>query len=229
MFRFRRRLMSLTNGVSIFPTEPEVALNFTGASVGNASQDGIVKGLDGTVYPGALLTYESESGIPNTLPEVIIIPAKNPVTNANITTIISDAFSRYDTVDKVYSQLKTGTKIIYRGSKLTLETKAMNNSAVASRNMRLYTQGTDEVTIGTLNRCQFIFDSVLTKLTINIDASMSDLVFYHSKSDPITLTVKKPKNAQTVTIYTDCDAVKNYAWATQNYTVTWKTLSEWED
>lgn len=53
------------------------------------------------------------------------------------------------------------------------------------------------------------------------------IVFKHSQNQSITLSINKNKSAIACTIYTDCDAVKNYDWASKNYTVTFKSLSEY--
>ena len=53
------------------------------------------------------------------------------------------------------------------------------------------------------------------------------LVFEHSANAQFYLHITKAKSALTVDIYTDNNDIRNYDWATQNYTVTFHTLSEY--
>lgn len=55
-----------------------------------------------------------------------------------------------------------------------------------------------------------------------------NIVFKHSQNASITLSINSNKSATNCNIYTDCDAVKNYDWASKNYTVTFHPLSEYE-
>lgn len=55
----------------------------------------------------------------------------------------------------------------------------------------------------------------------------TNLVFRHSNSDAITLSLSKPKSATAVNIYTDNDVIRNYDWASMNYTATFYPLSEY--
>ena len=57
--------------------------------------------------------------------------------------------------------------------------------------------------------------------------SGAKLVFMHSANASITLNITKPKSAYSIDIYTDNTAVRNYDWATQNYTVTFHPLSDY--
>lgn len=61
------------------------------------------------------------------------------------------------------------------------------------------------------------------------DRPLQNLVFKHTNSDTIILDILAPKNATEITIYTDNDIVKNYDWASKNYTVTFKPLSEYTE
>lgn len=56
---------------------------------------------------------------------------------------------------------------------------------------------------------------------------ITNIVFKHSVSDAITINVDSPKSAIKITIYTDNDTIKNYDWAGKNFTVTFKSLSEY--
>lgn len=55
----------------------------------------------------------------------------------------------------------------------------------------------------------------------------TNLVFRHSNSDAITLSLSKPKSATAVNIYTDNDVIRNYDWASMNYTATFYPLSDY--
>lgn len=59
------------------------------------------------------------------------------------------------------------------------------------------------------------------------NVSPCDMVFRHTNSDPLTLNIEAMKSAYETTIYTDNDYVKSYDWASKNYTVTFKSLSEY--
>ena len=78
-----------------------------------------------------------------------------------------------------------------------------------------------------------IFEQSVTEVTGNILYSpagqnkTTSLVFKHSVSDSITIDVTAPKSATNITIYTDNTIVKNYDWAGKNFTVTFKSLSEY--
>ena len=78
-----------------------------------------------------------------------------------------------------------------------------------------------------------IFEQSVTEVVGNILYSpygqnkITSLVFKHSVSDSITIDVTAPKSAIKITIYTDNDTVKNYDWAGKNFTVTFKSLSEY--
>lgn len=54
-----------------------------------------------------------------------------------------------------------------------------------------------------------------------------DMVFRHTNSNQLTLNIEAMKSAYETTIYTDNDYVKSYDWASKNYTVTFKSLSEY--
>lgn len=78
-----------------------------------------------------------------------------------------------------------------------------------------------------------IFEQAVTEVVDTILYSPSgqnkitNIVFKHSVSDAITISVTAPKSAINITIYTDNDIVKNYDWAGKNFTVTFKSLSEY--
>ena len=81
--------------------------------------------------------------------------------------------------------------------------------------------------VETINKV--IFKSSVSSVsgTLNTGTTTTNLgvvIFEHSVDATITLNISKEKNAVTLTIYTDCEAVKNYDWATQNYTVTFYHL-----
>lgn len=52
-------------------------------------------------------------------------------------------------------------------------------------------------------------------------------VFKHSNSDTIELNLSGPKSATATNIYTDNDYIRNYDWASKNYTVTFYPLSDY--
>lgn len=58
------------------------------------------------------------------------------------------------------------------------------------------------------------------------DSQFRSIVFKHHKDDAISLSIKVGKSAGKMIIYTDCDAIKNFDFAGQNITVTFKSLSE---
>lgn len=75
-----------------------------------------------------------------------------------------------------------------------------------------------------------VFESTVEKLSGAIFYSTNlptAIVFKHPADANITLSITAPKSAITVTMYTDNTIVKNYDWAGKNYTVTFKSLSEW--
>jgi hypothetical protein len=76
-----------------------------------------------------------------------------------------------------------------------------------------------------------IFESSVKSITgCLLYSSAIPIVFKHGVNDDIAISItSKPKSALSVTIYTDCNAVKNYDWASMNYTVTFKSLSEWSE
>jgi len=73
-----------------------------------------------------------------------------------------------------------------------------------------------------------IFNSTVTSITGYLTTqSGSKLVFMHSASDPITLSLSKAKSAITTDIYTDNPTVQNYDWASMNITPTFHPLSDY--
>ena len=55
----------------------------------------------------------------------------------------------------------------------------------------------------------------------------TNLVFRHTNSDAITLSLSKPKSATAVNIYTDNDYLKTFDWSSMNYTATIYPLSDY--
>lgn len=53
------------------------------------------------------------------------------------------------------------------------------------------------------------------------------LVFKHDADAQITFNVTSLKAATSITVYTDNEIIKNFDWASKNYTVTFKALSEY--
>lgn len=80
-----------------------------------------------------------------------------------------------------------------------------------------------------------IFNSGVTEIVDPIDRSTTYadqvFVFKHAADAELTITYSStPKIAQTLTIYTDNEYVKNYDWATNgNITPTFYSLSEWTE
>ena len=72
-----------------------------------------------------------------------------------------------------------------------------------------------------------IFSSNVTIALIHILHNNQVLVFEQDVNTEVTLNVTSTKNAAAITIYTDNNSVKNFDWATNNYTVTFKSLSEY--
>lgn len=93
----------------------------------------------------------------------------------------------------------------------------------------------DDADYGIADCCDYVvFERSVQNLSGTLQYTAADtsyyknIVFKHLQNDQITLNIEKNKSAVACTIYTDCDAVKNYDWASQNYTVTFKPLSEYE-
>lgn len=91
---------------------------------------------------------------------------------------------------------------------------------------------TASLSYGIVDHCNYvIFENTVTSIsgTLKYTANSPSgvIVFKHSQNQSITLSISKNKSAIACTIYTDCDAVKNYDWASKNYTVTFKPLSEY--
>lgn len=72
-----------------------------------------------------------------------------------------------------------------------------------------------------------IFSSNVTYVTFGKFSSNSVIVFEQDVNTEVTLNVTSMKSATAITIYTDNNSVKNFDWATNNYTVTFKSLSEY--
>lgn len=72
------------------------------------------------------------------------------------------------------------------------------------------------------------FKTSVTEVVGSIcNAAPCDMVFRHTNSNQLTLNIEAMKSAYETTIYTDNDYVKSYDWASKNYTVTFKSLSEY--
>lgn len=72
-----------------------------------------------------------------------------------------------------------------------------------------------------------IFSSNVTIALIHTLQNNQVLVFEQDVNTEVTLNVTSTKSAAAITIYTDNNSVKNFDWATNNYTVTFKSLSEY--
>lgn len=78
------------------------------------------------------------------------------------------------------------------------------------------------------NSGDIIFSSNVTYVTLGkFDSNTNALVFEQDVNTEVTLNVTSMKSATAITIYTDNNSVKNFDWATNNYTVTFKSLSEY--
>lgn len=64
--------------------------------------------------------------------------------------------------------------------------------------------------------------------SLSSSSNIPSLVFKHSQNAQVSLSINSEKNARTINIYTDCDAVRNYNWAGANYTPTFYPLSDYE-
>ena len=77
------------------------------------------------------------------------------------------------------------------------------------------------------NTTDVIFSSNVTIALIHTLQNNQVLVFEQDVNTEVTLNVTSAKSAAAITIYTDNNSVKNFDWATNNYTVTFKSLSEY--
>lgn len=76
-----------------------------------------------------------------------------------------------------------------------------------------------------------IFERNVTKLSgyllYDTQSIQAKWIFKHSNSDEIIINIDSPKNAVSVDIYTDNDYIRNYDWASKNYTVNFYPLSDY--
>lgn len=98
----------------------------------------------------------------------------------------------------------------------------------------LYEFSSKNISIGEIqNTNGLVFKNTVESVNLKSNAmsfsnSSCGFVFYHSPTANITLDITSQKTATEITIYTDNNIVKSFDWASKNYTVTFKSLSEWE-
>lgn len=110
----------------------------------------------------------------------------------------------------------------------------IDDSAFFDCKYALYEFSSKNISIGEIqNTNGLVFKNTVESVNLKSNAmsfsnSSCGLVFYHSPTANIILNITSQKTATEITIYTDNNIVKSFDWASKNYTVTFKSLSEWE-
>ena len=110
-----------------------------------------------------------------------------------------------------------GCKPFFAASKVRVNSNIMSDISTGFNTNYLFTNSGD-----------IIFSSNVTYVTLGkFNSDQNALVFEQDVNTEVTLNVTSMKSATAITIYTDNNSVKNFDWATNNYTVTFKSLSEY--
>ena len=152
---------------------------------------------------------------------------QNIVFGANITTINDRAFGHTTHIDRI--EFPATVTFIHNdafgpsGDSFCLDNSTQPRLVINS----------NLTSAGISNHVRYVtFNPSVTEVFMPLDAAATTVknvawTFKHAADAPLTITYNsKPKTAQTVTIYTDNNAVLNYDWANNaNITPTFKSLS----